>query len=109
MYIFCSVLVMLIFHATPWPFERIPSNYNYVKLFPGKDSYFHERHQLHNVPSAMSMPHMTWLSHNVKSQLREFLTEFFFIAVLRGRIPETPQTILIPRFELPLSILGKNY
>ncbi|XP_059866546.1 target of Nesh-SH3 isoform X6 [Delphinus delphis] len=30
------------------------------------------------------------------------------IPVLRGRTPETPQTILIPRFELPLSTLASS-
>lgn len=36
-HVFCSVLVMFIVRATPWPFESVPSNLNsYVEFFRGK-------------------------------------------------------------------------
>lgn len=85
--------------ASLQPFENAPSTLNsHVHLFQGKP--------------AMSLKGIscrcTLCVGSVESQVTHLLTEFFFILVLSEKTPERSQTILIPRFELPLSTLGKK-
>lgn len=109
-HVFCCVLVMLISHATSCPLKL------YLHILIAMWS-FSWGSQLFPWKASVALctlcyeylPMIKCESHNVKSCLKELLTGFFFILVLSERTPEILQTILIPRFELPLSTLGKNY
>lgn len=108
-HVFCSVRVMVILRAIPRTFESVPSNFNsYVKVFQRKAAISMKGISF-QMYSVMSMLHTITAKTLCQILTCELITKFFFIAVLSERTPETPQTVLIPRFELPLSTLGKNY
>lgn len=99
-HVFCSVLVILIFHVTPRHFESIPSIFNhYVKLFQGKPAISSKDISCPVHILLWACVTWSWLSHNIKLWFMQLLTiEFFFVVVLSERTLETLQTILIPRF-----------